>query len=117
MTTITDLPISPFYNKLIGKVDEHLFHLRDNRGVFLLDKLGEDPIKYFLNQCLNTPWKNQLLLYMLISGERNLDNHGIRVVTGTLNRRFREIFQAYDLQTFADFNTEKHMYEYLKCLI
>ena len=117
MTTITDLPTSLFYNELIGKVDEHLLHLQDNRGVFLLDKLDEAPVKYFLNHCIDTPWQNQLLLYMLISGERNLDTHGIWVVTSMLNRRFREIFQAYDLPTFADFDTEKHMYEYFKCLI
>ncbi|KIP29548.1 phage integrase domain protein [Bacillus thuringiensis serovar morrisoni] len=48
MATIIDLPISPFYNELIGKVDEHILHLQDNRGLFLLDKLDEKPIKYFL---------------------------------------------------------------------
>lgn len=117
MTTLTDLPTSPFYNELIGKVYEHLLHLQDNRGVFLLDKLDEAPVKYFLNQCLDTPWQNQLLLYMLISAERNLDVRTIYYVINKLNRRFKDIFHAYDLQTFADFDTEKHMYEYLKSLI
>ncbi|HDX9578101.1 TPA: site-specific integrase [Bacillus pseudomycoides] len=117
MTTITDLPTSPFYNELIGKVDEYLLHLQDNRGVFLLDKLDEAPAKYFLNQCLDTPWQNQLLLHMLISAERNLDVRTIYTAGNVLNRRFSDIFHAYDLQTFADFDTEKHMYEYLKCII
>ncbi|MED1596216.1 MULTISPECIES: tyrosine-type recombinase/integrase [Bacillus] len=117
MTTITDLPTSPFYNELIGKVYEHFLHLQDNRGVFLLDKLDESPVKYFLNQCLDTPWQNQLLLYMLISGDRNLDTNSIANQLRTLCPRFKDIFHTYELQTFADFDTEKHMYQYLKGLI
>ncbi|OFD47714.1 tyrosine-type recombinase/integrase [Bacillus mycoides] len=117
MTTITDLPISLFYNELIGKVDEHLLHLQDNRGVFLLDKLDEKPIKYFLNQCLNTPWQNQFLFAMLINGDRNLDANTIANLLRSLCPRIKDIFHAYDLQTFADFDTEKHMYDYLKRLI
>ncbi|WP_257143367.1 site-specific integrase, partial [Bacillus cereus] len=34
-----------------------------------------------------------------------------------INVRFKDIFHAYDLQTFTDFDTEKHMYDYLKGLI
>lgn len=117
MTTITDLPTSPFYNDLKGKVDEHILHLQDNRGVFLLDKLDGKPIKYFLNQCLNTPWQNQILFTMLINGDRNLDTNTIASQFRLLCLRIKGIFHAYDLQTFADFDTEKHMYDYLKCLI
>ena len=29
----------------------------------------------------------------------------------------KDIFLAYDLKTFTDFDTEKHMYDYLKGLI
>ncbi|MEB8650028.1 site-specific integrase [Bacillus cereus] len=117
MATIIDLPISPFYNELIGKVDEHILHLQDNRGLFLLDKLDEKPIKYLLGYCLNTLWKNQLLLNMFLSGERNLDVETIYSATGILNIRLREIFYAYNLQTFADFDPEKHIYEYMKGII
>ncbi|WP_257143366.1 hypothetical protein [Bacillus cereus] len=62
MTTKMNFPTSPFYEELTGKVDENILRLRDSRGVFLLDKLNQTPIKYFRNQCLDTPWQNQLLL-------------------------------------------------------
>lgn len=48
MIKVTSSPNSPFYRELEGKLDEHILHLQDNRGVFLLDKLAEAPVKYFL---------------------------------------------------------------------
>lgn len=117
MTTKIKFPTSPFYEELMGKVDGDILRLRDSRGVFLLDKLNETPIKYFRNQCLDTPWQNQLLLAMLISGDRNLDAQTVCYIINHINVRFKEIFHAYDLQTFTDFDTEKHMYDYLKGLI
>ncbi|HGA0510733.1 TPA: site-specific integrase [Bacillus pacificus] len=117
MTTAMSSPNSPFYKKLAGKVDEHILYLRDSRGVFLLDKLNELPIKYFLNQCLGTPWQNQLLLAMFIGGDRNLDAQTVFNNIRNINVRLKDIFHAYDLKTFTDFDTEKHMYGYLKGLI
>lgn len=117
MTKKMNLPTSPFYGELVGKVDERILHLRDNRGVFLLDKLTEAPVKYFRNQCLNTPWQNQLLLIMLIGGDRNLDTSTILVGINVLHPRFKIIFNTYHLQVFTDFDTEKHMYDYLKGII
>ena len=58
-------------------MDEHILHLRDSRGVFLLDKLNELPVKHFLNRCLGTPVQNQILLMMLIGGDRNLDTQTV----------------------------------------
>ncbi|HDR3887327.1 TPA: site-specific integrase [Bacillus cereus] len=117
MTPTTSSPNSPFYKELAGKVDEHILHLRDSRGVFLLDKLDEFPVKYFLSNCLDTPWQNQLLLTMLISGDRNLDARTVYNNIRYINVRFKNIFHAYDLQSFTDFDTETHMYDYLKGLI
>lgn len=117
MTTKMKFPTSPFYEELTGKVDENILRLHDSRGVFLLDKLNETPIKYFRNQCLDTPWQNQLLLVMLISGDRNLDAQTVCYIINHINVKFKEIFHAYVLQTFTDFDTEKHMYDYLKGLI
>ena len=91
--------------------------MRDSRGVLLLDKLNELPVKYFLNRCLGTPWQNQLLLAMFISGDRNLDAQTVFSNIGHVNVRLKDIFQAYDLKTFTDFDTEKHMYDYFKSLI
>ena len=117
MTTAMNSPNSPFYKELAGKVDEHILHLPDNRGVFLLDKLNEKPVKYFLNQCLDTPWQNHLLLVMLICGDRNYDTQTVCNINRYINVRLNDIFYAYNLQAFTDFDTEKHMYDYLKGLI
>lgn len=114
LTTAIDSPTSPFYGELLGKVDEYILHLQDARGVFLLDKLNERPVKYFLNQSLKMPWRNHLLFGMLVSGDRNLDARTIHETIKILNPRFKEIYHAYDLRTFLDFDVEKHMYEYLK---
>ncbi|MES5844487.1 MULTISPECIES: site-specific integrase [unclassified Bacillus cereus group] len=110
-------PKSPFYNELAGKVDEYILHLQDSKGVFILDKIDETPVKYFINQCLNTPWKNHLLLVMLINRERNLDARTIKNILIVLTARLRDIFNAYNLKGFDDFDVEKHMYDYLKGLI
>lgn len=117
MIKVTSSPNSPFYRELEGRVDEHILHLQDNRGVFLLDKLVEVPVKHFLSQCLDTPWQNQLLLAMLIGGDRNLDARTVYNNIRYINVRFKNIFHAYDLQSFTDFDTETHMYDYLKGLI
>ncbi|PHG67305.1 site-specific integrase [Bacillus toyonensis] len=117
MTTMMNFPTSPFYEELTGKVDENILRLRDSRGVFLLDKLDELPVKHFLNQCLDTPWQNHLLLVMLIGGVRNYDAQTVYNNNRYINVRLKDIFHAYDLQTFTDFDTEKHMYDYLKGLI
>ncbi|MDY8166627.1 tyrosine-type recombinase/integrase [Bacillus thuringiensis] len=116
MTTAMSSPNSPFYKKLAGRMDEHILHLRDSRGVFLLDKLNELTVKHFLNRCLGTPVQNQILLMMLIGGDRNLDTQTVMKYI-SINVRLKDIFRAYDLKTFTDFDTEKHMYNYLKGLI
>ncbi|MEK4500808.1 site-specific integrase [Bacillus sp. FSL R12-0069] len=117
MTPTTSSPNSPFYKELAGKVDEHILHLRDSRGVCLLDKVDELPMKYFLNQCLDTPWQNQLLLAMLIGRDRNLDARTVYDNIRHINVRIKDIFHVYDLKTFIDFDTEQHMYDYFKGLI
>ncbi|BAU28533.1 phage integrase family protein [Aneurinibacillus soli] len=114
MTTGINSPTSPFYEELVGKVDEHILHLRNNRGMFLLDKLNEVPVKYFFNRCLDMPWRNQLLFVMLVGGDRNLDTRTIESTLRNLNARLKDIFYTYDLQIFFDFDVNKHMYEYLK---
>ncbi|PES09330.1 integrase, partial [Bacillus anthracis] len=111
MITTMNFPTSPFYEELTGKVDENILRLRDSRGVFLLDKVDELPIKYFLNQCLDTPWQNQLLLAMLIGRDRNLDARTVYDNIRHINVRIKDIFHVYDLKTFIDFDTEQHMYD------
>ena len=39
LTISTIKPQSPFYEQLLGKVDEQLLHLRDAREYFCLDKV------------------------------------------------------------------------------
>lgn len=117
MTTAMGSPNSPFYKELASKVSEHILHLRDSRGIFLLDKLDELPVKYFLNQCLDTPWQNQLLLAMFIGGDRNLDARTVYDNIRHITVRLKDIFHVYDLKTFIDFDTEKHLFDYFKGLI
>ncbi|MEI4605902.1 site-specific integrase [Bacillus cereus] len=117
MTTAMGSPNSPFYKELAGKVSEPILHLCDSRGIFLLDKLDELPVKYFLNQCLDTPWQNQLLLAMFIGGDRNLDARTVYDNIRHITVRLKDIFHVYDLKTFIDFDTEKHLFDYFKGLI
>lgn len=118
MKTIVTVPTSPFYMELLDKVDKNILHLQDARGIFLLDKLKEKNVKYFLNQCLDTPWKNHLLLGILVAEDKNLDPKSIfDNILNVLNVRFKELFRFYNLEDMSEFDVEFHMYEYVKGII
>lgn len=68
-TMIRDVPNNEWYDKLKGKVDGEILHLKDSR-VFFFDKLDERHLKYFLSACVNKPWANHLLLGILTSAEK-----------------------------------------------
>lgn len=118
MKTTATVPNSAFYTELLGKVDGKILHLQDARGVFLLDKLEQKNVKYFSNQCLDTPWKNHLLLGILVGGDKNLDTKSIfDNILNTLNIRFKDLFRFYNLEDISEFDVELHMYEYVKGII
>ncbi|HFK1475674.1 site-specific integrase [Bacillus pacificus] len=117
MKTTIKTPDSPYYEDLLGEVDEEILHLQDARGVFLLDKVPEKPINYFLNQCLNKPWKNHILLEIFIDADRNMDTQSIITVLKIVDKRIRDIFHVYNLKDISGFNIEVHMYEYLKGVV
>ena len=73
LTISTIIPQSPFYQQLLDKVDEQILHLQDARGIFLLDKVNEKNLKYYINQVVDKPWNNHLLLAMLIYADKNSD--------------------------------------------
>lgn len=48
LTVLTNKPQSPFYEQLLAKVDDQLLHLQDSRGKFLLDKVHETNMNYYI---------------------------------------------------------------------
>ncbi|MGA3601641.1 site-specific integrase [Lysinibacillus agricola] len=114
MTQTLTTPQSPFYENLLGKVDEQLLNFRDVRGTFLIDRMNEFYLKYYINQVLDKPWNNHLYLYMIVSEERNLNPQSIRNATRNLNVRLKNLFDYYHLIEVEHLNTDTHMYEYFK---
>jgi hypothetical protein len=114
LTVLTDKPQSPFYEQLLGKVDDYILHLRDKRGNFLVDKQTEKNIKYFINHVMDQPWKDHLLLGVLIYGDKKADPAYIESIITTINKRFKDIFEVFSLENMDSFDVENHMYQYLK---
>lgn len=114
LTVLTDKPQSPFYEQLLGRVDEQLLHLQDTRGFFLLDKITEEPLKYYINQVLEKPWNNHLLLTLLVYADKNSDARTIYNIILNLNPRIANIVEFFEFTEFDEFNAQNHMYKYLK---
>ena len=114
LTVSTVIPNSSFYQQLIGKVDDQILHLRDKRGKFLLDKLNEKNLKYYINQAVDKPWNNHLLLAIFIYADKNLDSQTIIGLTKTINPRLNNLFESFHLTEMKGFEVEVHMYQYLK---
>lgn len=66
LTEVTNKPQSPFYKQLLGVVDEQLLHLQDARGTFLIDKVHDRNLKYYIRHVVDKPWNNHCLLLILI---------------------------------------------------
>ncbi|KZR59358.1 site-specific integrase [Pseudobacillus badius] len=113
-TEIETTPDTEWYHKLKGKVDKELLHLKDARGVFLLDKIDERTLKYFTNHCINKSWANHLLFGMLVRADKNLDFRTIQNACQTIHPRLTDIFLACNLKRMSDFNVDEHLYTYLK---
>ncbi|XZF77910.1 site-specific integrase [Bacillus sp. AL-1R] len=114
MTIITLKPQSPFYEQLWGKVDDQLLHFCDVRGIFLLDKMDEKYLKYYINNVLDQPWNNHLYLAMLVYIEKRSDVATIEEIIKVINTRLCNLFECFGLIRMDDFDTETHMYQYLK---
>jgi hypothetical protein len=114
MTVTSVTPNSPFYQQLLGNVDDQILHLQDARGTFFLDKLDERPLKYFVNQVRDKPWNNHLLLGMLVYTNKNADVSTILNIIITINSRLKNFFEFFQLKDMTEFDVEEHMYQYLK---
>ncbi|MED3729005.1 site-specific integrase [Priestia filamentosa] len=114
MTIANETPTFPFYHQLIGKVDNQILHLRDKRNVFLLDKVDDYNIKYFLNNVLTQPWNNHVLLGMLIAVDKQLTSTSIKSTQAPINVILKELFDIFQLKNMNEFNVEIHFYQYLK---
>lgn len=108
------IPNSPFYEQLVDKVDNQILRLQDTRRKFLLDKIDVTPLKYFVNQILDKPWKNHILFGMLVYADKNTDARTIYNFIQVINSRLRELFNTFHLTNMEEFNVEVHMYQYLK---
>lgn len=114
LTISTLKPQSPFYEKLLEKVDEQLLHFCDARDVFVLDKMDERYLKYYINNVVDKPWNNHIFLAMLVYTEKKLDVKTITDLLKTLNVRLRGLFEYFNLTQLKELNTETHMYQYFK---
>ncbi|WP_410255504.1 site-specific integrase [Bacillus cereus] len=110
-------PQSPYYEHLLGKVDERLLHYCDARDVFVLDKANERYLKYYIKNVIDKPWNNHLFLAMLVYVEKNVDVATVVSVLQKINSRLRDLFDYFKLSDIQEFNTETHMYQYFKGLI
>ncbi|MEF9464099.1 site-specific integrase [Priestia megaterium] len=117
MTTANVVPTSPFYSQLLGRVDNQILHLQDKRNTFLLDKVEEQNIKYFLKNVLDQPWNNHLLLSIFIQTDNQLETISILTTCGKINSRLKDIFHSFSLKNMNEFRVDVHFYQYLKGII
>lgn len=114
LTVLTDKPKSPFYVQFLGKVDDQLLHLQDARGIFLLDKVNEENLNYYIRNVAEKPWNNHILLCILVYSDNNADVKTISTLLAILHPRFKNLFEVFQLISMKEFNVETHMYQYLK---
>ena len=114
LTVLTEKPQSPFYEQLLGEVDDQLLHLQDARGKFRLDKVHETNLQYFINQIIDKPWNNHLLLTIFVYTDRNSDVQSTKKILEVLNSRLKNLFDVFHLDYMTDLDTETHIYQYLK---
>ncbi|WP_047155524.1 site-specific integrase [Aneurinibacillus tyrosinisolvens] len=114
MVEAKPIPTSEWYPKFEGKVDEHILHLQDARGMFLLDKVNERILKYFYNNCIAKPWSNHILFTTLVQVDKNLDVNTIYKYIRGINPRMNDLFSIYSLHDMNEFDVNIHMYAYLK---
>lgn len=114
LTVLINKPQSPFYEQLLGKVDDQLLHLQDARGIFYLDKIHEKNLNHYIRNIAEKPWNNHLLLAIYVDVDKNLDVQTIRKSMGIIHSRLNNIFESFHLNSMKEFDVERHLYEYLK---
>lgn len=114
LTASTLIPRSSFYEQLLGKVDKQLLHFRDARDTFILDKMSERYLKYYINNVVDKPWNNHIFLVMIAYRERNADVGTIVHVIRSVHPRLRDLFDYFHLTRMTNLNIETHMYQYFK---
>ncbi|MBM7633990.1 tyrosine-type recombinase/integrase [Geomicrobium sediminis] len=114
MVVATLKPQSPFYEQLLGKVDEKLLHFRDAREYFVLDKMNEEYLKYYINKVVDKPWNNHMFLAIIVYFEKNTDVRTIYKVLADINPRLCNLFKYFHLTKMKELNIETHMYQYFK---
>jgi hypothetical protein len=114
LTVLIDKLQSPFYEQLVGRVDEQLLHLQDVRGEYLLDKVIDRNMKYYVRNVVDKPWNNHILLAVLVYADKNSGVSTIEHIYKDLHTRLNNLFDVFHLSKMAEFDVETHMYQYFK---
>ncbi|WP_378937332.1 hypothetical protein [Metabacillus herbersteinensis] len=96
------------------KVDEQLLHYRDARDVFVLDKMEEKYLKYYINNVVDKPWNNHLFFALLVYREKNVDVQTNYNVVRIISTRLSNLFEYFYLTEMEELNIETQMYQYFK---
>ena len=54
-------------------------------------------LKYYINNVVDKPWNNHLLLAIFVYTEKNLDVRTIEKYISTINPRLSDLFQYFNL--------------------
>lgn len=73
---------------------------------FIIDKVNEINLKYFINHILVTPWNNHLFFGVLVFTNNNLDVMTIQSLIRKVNTRFRNLFDYYKLNKIVELDVE-----------
>ncbi|WJM05878.1 site-specific integrase [Paenibacillus sp. PK1-4R] len=101
-----------WYKKLFGIVDKEILHLKNVNDDYLWDILNKQSLNYIYKYCLESPWLNQFSLAVLCATDRELSPASINNMMSILNKRLKEIFDAFDLVNIEDLNYT-HFHQYL----
>ncbi|WP_339293433.1 site-specific integrase [Paenibacillus sp. FSL W8-0187] len=93
-----------WYPLLLGKIDGELLALQDYEEEYYWNKVDEVSLKYFIKHVLGTPWQNHLGLSLLCVTDRRLTPQSIYNLLSNLNARFKNLFEAAEISTMAEFN-------------
>jgi hypothetical protein len=104
--------LTPYVAHLENKIDSTIVNLTDSEGQNYWDRLDKKQFTYFLNNIIDTPWANHLVLNTLCLYARNLTVNSIYNLVSTVNNRLILIFEEAQIDSMDDFNfglVEKYM--------
>jgi hypothetical protein len=73
----------------------------------------EAVVRYVQNNLVECPWLNHLALLAVVFYSQNIQYKSILTYLSALNRGFRDLFSAFDLQSLDQWEVNKHLPLYL----